>query len=177
MLTKDQVLDMKSIGMIFRIIKTGVETNGQSLEMEWELLPHQAGTPVHIHPLADEYYKVLEGKMEVNINGHWKVLNKGEELTVRKGTAHTFRNPENTLTKVFNTHSPAMKFDEYFKGLHDIVARLSSGKNEKLKTNLNVAVHMSMLMKKYPEEIISLNPPGFIVSILNTVGKLRGIKV
>jgi mannose-6-phosphate isomerase-like protein (cupin superfamily) len=177
MIPTKQVLDITPIGMILRVVKTGAETNGQALEMEWELLPFQSGTPVHLHPFAEEYYKILEGKMEVNMNGKWQLLQAGDVLTVPKGTPHTFRNPDNSITRVYNIHSPAMRFDAYFKGLHDIVTKLSAGKNEKLKMNLDVAMHMSVLMKKYPEEIISVNPPNFIVSILNGIGKLRGIKV
>jgi mannose-6-phosphate isomerase-like protein (cupin superfamily) len=177
MISTKQVLDITPIGMILHIVKTGAETNGQTLEMEWELLPFQSGTPVHLHPFAEEHYKILEGKMEVNINGNRQLLQAGDALTVPKGTSHTFRNPGNNVTRVYNIHSPAMRFDEYFQGLHNIVTKLSSGKNEKLKMNLDVAMHMSVLMKKYPEEIVSVKPPNFIVSILNGIGKLRGIKV
>lgn len=177
MLTPNQTLDMTPIGGVFHVVKTPQQTNGQSLEMEWELLPASGGTPVHIHPSAKETYKVIEGQLEVNIDGKWKILLRGEELTVLEGIPHTFRNPTNSLTRVFNIHSPAMRFDEYFEGLNNIVAKLSQGGNKKLKMNLTTATHLSMLMKKYRAEIVSVNPPDFIVSLLNIVGKIRGIKV
>ncbi len=177
MLTSNQTLDMTPVGMIFHIVKTPGETQGQSLEMEWELLPKSDGTPVHIHPFADESYKVLEGQLDVNINGEWKTLKQGEEFTVNKGVPHTFRNPLDAITRVYNTHAPAMQFDDYFEGLSNIVTKLSSGRKEKLKMNLNAATHLCMLMKKYKAEMVSVNPPGFIVSLLNGIGKLRGIKV
>jgi mannose-6-phosphate isomerase-like protein (cupin superfamily) len=173
----DQTLDMTPIGVVFHIRKTSQESNGKIFEMEWELLPEAGGTPVHIHPLAVETYKVLEGKLEVNVNGKWKTLGKGQELTVGKGVPHTFRNPTDTLTRVYNSHAPAMQFEAYFKDLRDIVAKLSSGKKEKLKMNLNAVIHLSMLMKKYPAEIRSVNPPDFVVSMMNGMGKLRGIKL
>ena len=177
MLTSNQMLDMTPIGMIFRITKTAEQTNGQSLEMEWELLPKADGTPVHIHPAAKETYKVIEGQLEVNVNGRWKLLQQGEELTVPEGAPHTFRNPTGNLTRVYNTHAPAMCYDEYFEGLSKIVSKLSQGSKEKLKVDLNAATHLSMLMKKYKAEIISVNPPNFIVSVLNKIGKMRGLKV
>jgi hypothetical protein len=58
-----------------------------------------------------------------------------------------------------------------------VVSRLSQGSKEKLKINLNSATHLSMLMKKYKEEIVSVNPPNFIVSVLNRIGKIQGLKV
>jgi mannose-6-phosphate isomerase-like protein (cupin superfamily) len=177
MLTANQTLDMKPIGMVFQIVKTPADTNGRTLEMEWQLMPNASGTPVHIHPNAEESYRVLEGQLELNINGKWQILRSGEEATVTAGTPHTFRNPINAVTRVYNTHSPAMKFDEYFEALSSIVNKLSGGNQEKLKMSLNVATHLSMLMKKYPEEIVSVNPPDFVMSLLNIIGKIRGLKV
>ena len=177
MLTANQSLDMTPIGMVFHIVKTPIDTNGQALEMEWELMPNSGGTPLHIHPHAEESYKVLEGQLELNIDGKWQILRSGEEATVRAGTPHTFRNPINGVTRVYNTHSPAMKFDEYFEALSSIVNKLSGGHKEKLKMSLNVATHLSRLMKKYPEEIVSVNPPDFVMSLLNIIGKMRGLKV
>jgi len=172
-----KTLDMTPVGMIFHIVKTPMETNGETLEMEWELLPGNDGTPVHIHPYAIESYKVLEGQLEVNTNGEWKTLKQGEELTVNKGVPHTFRNPLDTVTRVYNIHSPAMEFYNYFEGLCNIVDKLSSGKKEKLKMNLIAVTYLSMLMKKYKEEMVSVNPPGFVISVMNRVGKIMGLKV
>jgi mannose-6-phosphate isomerase-like protein (cupin superfamily) len=177
MVTANQTLDMTPIGMVFHVVKTADDTNGKSLEIEWQLLPNADGTPLHVHPKASESYKVLEGQLEVNINGTWRPLQQGEELTVPPGTPHTFRNPLNSITRVYNIHTPAMHFGEYFEGLNNVVQKLSDGSTAPLKTNFNVATHLSMLMKKYKEEIVSVNPPNFAVSILNIIGKLRGIKI
>ena len=177
MLVSNQTLDMTPIGMIFRIIKTPEQTNGQALEMEWELLDKADGTPVHIHPSADETYTVLEGQLAVNVDGQWKTLKQGEELTISKGVPHTFRNAIDGRTRVYNTHSPAMQFDHYFEALNNIVTKLSSGSKEKLKMNLNAITHLSMLMKKYKAEVVSVNPPNFVVSVMNIIGNIRGLKV
>lgn len=177
MLNPNQTLDMSPIGAVFHVVKTSQQTDGNTLEMEWELLPASGGTPLHIHPSAKETYRVIEGELEVNVDGKWKLLRKGEELTVPEGIPHTFRNPLNSVTRVYNIHSPAMRFGEYFEGLNKIVDKLSHGGKGKLKMNLNTATHLSMLMKKYSEEIISVKPPDFVVSLLNRVGKVKGIKI
>ena len=70
-----------------------------------------------------------------------------------------------------------MRFDDYFEGLSNAVEKLSNGSKSKLEMDLNVATHLSMLMKKYKEEIVSVNPPNFVVSMLDTIGKIRGLKV
>ncbi|MEJ8755680.1 cupin domain-containing protein [Pontibacter sp. H259] len=168
---------MSPIGMIFRIVKTAAQTKGQSLEMEWELLPQTDGAPIHIHPQASESYRVLQGQVEINIDGQWHWLHQGEELTVPAGIPHTFRNPTENVSKVYNVHSPAMNFEGYFSDLHHIVDKLSGQGQEKLRLNLKTVTYLAMLMKKYPKEIISVNPPNFIVSLLNMLGKARRLEV
>jgi mannose-6-phosphate isomerase-like protein (cupin superfamily) len=64
MLTSNQTLDMTPIDAVFHIAKASQETNGQSLEIKWKLLPTSGGTPHHIHPSAKETYKVIEGQLD-----------------------------------------------------------------------------------------------------------------
>jgi len=168
---------MAPIGMVCTVVKTAAQTNGQSLEMEWRLQPNTGGTPVHIHPTAKETYKVLQGQLEVSVNCKWQMLNTGDELTILQGTPHTFRNPSNHITRVYNTHTPALHFGEYFTGLRNIVQKLSGGGTKKLHMNFNTATHLCMLMKKHKQELVSVSPPRFIVTILNSIGKIRGLKV
>lgn len=177
MLQANQTLDMTPIGMVFHIVKTASQTNGQSLEMEWQLLPKADGTPLHIHPTAVETYKVLEGQLELNVNGNWLLLQAGQRMSVPAGTPHTFRNPTNGLVKVYNTHAPAMQFGDYFEGLQAIVEKLARGNPKKLTLNLTTVTHLSMLMKKYSREMVSVNPPSVIVTLLNLLGKWRGFNV
>ncbi|MFD2515927.1 cupin domain-containing protein [Pontibacter locisalis] len=177
MLVAEQKLDLSPIGMVLHVVKTAKETKGASLEMEWELLPKADGTPLHIHPNAQECYHVLEGQMEINVNGKWMVLKSGESFTVPEGVPHTFRNPTNEIVRVYNTHTPALMFDQYFEGLATVVNKLAAGKQERLKMNFNAANHLAMLMKKYKAEIVSVNPPAFIINLLNIIGKIRGLHV
>ena len=177
MQSNKHIMDMTPIGMIFEVVKSAEQTQGKSLEMEWQLLPKSGGTPVHVHPAATEHYKVLEGQLEVCLNGKWQTLNTGEEVIVPAGTPHTFRNPSDRVTRVYNTHSPAMQFAEYFEGLHSIVQKLSVGGSKPMAMNFNTVTHLSMLMKKHSKELLSVSPPNVIVSLLSKIGKMRGLKV
>jgi mannose-6-phosphate isomerase-like protein (cupin superfamily) len=177
MQNKQQILYMTPIGMVCTVVKSAAQTNGQSLEMEWRLQPYTGGTPVHIHPTAKETYKVLEGQLEVYLQGRWRLLTAGEELAIPEGAPHTFRNPTGNTTRVYNTHAPALHFAEYFTGLRNIVQKLSHRGTKKLAMNLNTATHVCMLMKKHRQELVAVKPPRLVVSLLNLVGKLRGLKV
>lgn len=172
----DYTLDMSPIGMIFYVLKASDYTDGQRLEMEWKLLPKADGTPLHIHPAAAESYSVLEGELEVNLNGKWQTLTIGQSLTVPPGTAHTFRNKSDGITRIYNTHHPAMQFDKFFAGLCKVVNKHAKS-DEKMKMDFGVIMDLSMLMKKYKNEMVSVKPPNFIVSILNIVGKIAGKRI
>lgn len=86
--------------MVFHVIKTYEDTRGKSLEMEWEQLPGADGTPLNIHPTAEETYRVLEGQVEINVNGKWILLQAGEELRGKAGVTHTFRNATEKYARV-----------------------------------------------------------------------------
>ena len=177
MIKDNRILDLTPIDTIFSIKKTSAETNGSAFEMEWELFPYSEGTPLHIHPCAKEKYTILEGSMDVFINGKWQTLSKGETITVHEGIPHTFKNSSDKITRVYNVHEPAMQFENYFRDLAKVVNKLSGNGKNKLKMNFTVATYMSMLMNKYPDEIVSVKPPAFATKILSSLGKLRGCKI
>ena len=70
---------------------------------------------------------------------------------------------------MYNAHRPAMKFGEYFVRLHKLA---NSDAIRSQKKTLKTILHLSMLMATYPDEIRSVNPPAFVVSVLATLGRL-----
>ena len=100
MLKVGDVLDLGPLGMKFYIKKTAAETNGQSFEMDMELVPQTDAGIIHIHPHAIESYEVLQGKFDVYVNGKWRTLSVGEKAVVDKGVPHTFRNASSETTAV-----------------------------------------------------------------------------
>ena len=164
-------LDLSPIGAIFSVVRTGEDTNGGALEMEWELAPHASGTPVHIHPHATESYAVLEGQLDVLIDGTWRTLVVGESASVPPGVPHTFRNPNSGVSRVRNTHAPAMRFGEYFGTIHRIVA---SGSVAHDRMTPKAMLYLAVVMLGFKPEIISVRPPHFIVALSAGVAKLLG---
>ena len=174
MLRAGDVLDLSPIGAVFRITKTAAETHGRSFEMEWELAPETGGTPLHIHPHALESYQVLQGELDVYIDGTWKTLTPGEKVVVDLGVPHTFRNASQTTARVHNTHEPAMRFDEYFEGLQRIV---NSGAVAEGKVTPKAILHLSVLMTSFRDEIRSVRPPYAVTRIFAVFGRLLGYRV
>lgn len=174
MLKSGNVLDLGPLGAKFTIKKTAAETEGQSFEMEWELDPKTGGTPIHIHPHATETYEVLEGNLDLYVDGTWRTLTAGERLTVEKGVPHTFRNGTAAPARVYNTHAPALRYSEYFEGLCSIVDRgILSAKGITPKAIL----HLAILMTTYKDEIISVRPPNALMRLFGLFGRALGYRL
>jgi mannose-6-phosphate isomerase-like protein (cupin superfamily) len=172
-----KVLDMSPLGMIFTIQKTAADTRGKSLDLHWELLPgcNMKDPLIHTHPNAIETYEVLEGEMEFYVKDRWLSAKKGDKLSVPIGIAHTFRNPTNEIVRVYNTHQPALKMEEYFKEIVRILDKLTKNRTQPFKMNLETKLYMGVLMSRYRNEIIATSPPDFALRIMGFLGKLKGI--
>lgn len=157
-----------------RVVKSASETDGRSLEMEWELAPQSGGTPLHVHPHASESYEVLEGKLDVNVAGAWHTLSEGERRVVQAGVPHTFRNPSSGVTRVYNTHQPAMAFGEYFAKLESIA---NSGAVKDGRVSPKALLMLAVLMTSHEDEIRSVQPPHFVMRILAFFGRMLGFGV
>ena len=174
MLKAGDVLDLGALGMKFFITQTAAETGGRSFDMEWELAPNTGGTPVHIHPHAMETYETVEGELDLYFDGSWRTLLAGQRLVVPAGVPHTFRNSSDQVTRVLNSHQPALRYDGYFEGLGRIVSR---GIVSSQKMTPKVILHLAVLMTSYREEIVSVRPPDTLMRLLGRVGRLLGYQV
>lgn len=171
MIQSGDVLDLRPLDTRFHIKRTGVETDGRALEMEWELGPKTGGTPVHIHPHASESYEVIEGRLDVYVKNAWTTLSPGDRVTVEPGVPHTFRNAGSEVARVYNVHQPAMRFGEYFYRLNKVV---NSGVVSSSGMTLEAMLHLAILMTSYPGEIRSVRPPNAIMRAIAAVGRMLG---
>ena len=123
MAVKDQILDMSPLRMIFTVVRSKEDSDGKSLDLEWELLPqcNMIDPLYHIHPEAIETYHILEGEMEFYIKNKWISAKKGDKLKVDIGVKHAFRNPTDKIVKVYNTHEPALDMEDYFEDTCKVV--------------------------------------------------------
>lgn len=169
MLESGDVLVLGPLGTRFTVRRTPAESSGASFDMEWELAPHTGGTPLHLHPHATEAYEVLEGFLDVHVDGAWKTMSTGERLAVAPNAPHTFRNASDTVKRVFNTHQPAMRFDEYFGELNRIA---NSGVIRPDRMTLPAILSLAVLMTSHQDEIRSVRPPHFVMRAFALVGRM-----
>lgn len=178
MAIKNQILDMTPVGMRFNVLQAGADTGGKSLDLHWELLPkcNMKDPLIHMHPHAIETYEVLEGEMEFYVKDHWLPAKKGDKLTVQKGVKHAFRNPTENIVRVYNTHQPAFRMENYFEDVCKVLDKLTFNGRQDFRMNLKSMMYMSVLMNNYRNEIIARNPPDVAIKLLGFISKLTGIR-
>jgi mannose-6-phosphate isomerase-like protein (cupin superfamily) len=172
----DRHLDFHpGIPMRWEITRTTTETNGELFEATNWLDPHMPGPPVHVHPTAEESYEVVEGTIDVFVDGKWKTATAGEKVTVPAGVPHTLRNTSDHATRIVNVHAPALQFEQFFREMQGLIR---SGKIKRLPPKEpRSAIYAAMLFGKYPQEIITKKPPNGVFKALALLGRGLGFKL
>ncbi|MCC6817034.1 MAG: cupin domain-containing protein [Saprospiraceae bacterium] len=104
-------ITLKSTGETITFVKTGKDTGGVFTEIICTIPAGKQGPPPHIHPLQDEVFEVIEGKLELSAKGKKIVLEQGQSFNVTAKTAHTFSNPLDRETKFRATYKPALDIE------------------------------------------------------------------
>ena len=81
----------------------------------FEMEPHTDGAAPHLHRAHVDSFYVLEGELEVTLDGETRQLHPGDLATVPPETVHAFRNASGGRVRFLNLHTPGMGFDEYIR--------------------------------------------------------------
>jgi len=90
----------------------GAETGGQFC-MFTEITPPGGGPPPHYHLLEDEWFLLLQGRMEFFLNDNWQEVPVGTAVFAPRQEVHTFRNPGDVPSTML-IHTMPAGFDEFF---------------------------------------------------------------
>jgi mannose-6-phosphate isomerase-like protein (cupin superfamily) len=163
------------MGMRWEITRSTEDTAGALFEATNWIDPDMPGPPVHVHPSAEESYEVIEGALEVFMDGSWRPVRAGETATVRVGVPHSVRNSSDKPARIVNVHKPAQKFESFFRDMHRLI---HEGKIKRLPPKEpRSAIYAAMLFGKYPDEIRATKPPNGVFRALALAGKALRFKV
>ena len=104
----------------------GKDTGGAYAIFEFTSPPHLPAPPPHLHTNCDECVYVLEGVLNLQLDGREVTLGPGGFAVARKGTVHTLRNGGDVPMRVMTTLAPAI-FEGYFDELAELAASLPPG--------------------------------------------------
>ena len=105
-----------------------VRSDDEELEVEAIYSPGSAAPPNHFHPAQDEAFEILEGSMQVRIDGGPETtLSAGETLDVPRGTPHTMWNGADVPARTRWITRPAGRTEGWFRTLDSFQRRTEAG--------------------------------------------------
>jgi quercetin dioxygenase-like cupin family protein len=76
--------------------------------------------PVHIHPNQDEFILVLDGTLDLKLDGVWTKAHAGDLARLPRGIPHGYFNKSDKPARALFWVSPAGKLEALFRALHDL---------------------------------------------------------
>ena len=109
------------IGHEITIKLTCRETNGEYFVFE-DVTPPGVGVPLHMHRHEDEFFRILEGEFEFQLDQQIQKVTSGAMATFPKGIPHAFRNVGTTPGRIVFTVMPGVNFEKFFEELGSLPA-------------------------------------------------------
>jgi mannose-6-phosphate isomerase-like protein (cupin superfamily) len=82
---------------------------------EFDLDPETDGAGPHLHRRHVDSFYVLDGELELIVDGRTVAARPGGLVHVPPATVHAFRNASHAHVRFLNLHTPGMRFDEYIR--------------------------------------------------------------
>jgi quercetin dioxygenase-like cupin family protein len=102
------------LGQRLDFLATGETTGGQYSLFHVFIPAGPPGPLPHTHRNADEFFFVVEGRIEIFFEDAWRALGPGQFLHVPRGTIHTFRNMTTDAARMLSGFVPS-GFEWFFR--------------------------------------------------------------
>jgi quercetin dioxygenase-like cupin family protein len=99
-------------GQSLYFLSTARQTNGRELVLESSYHGPGPEPRPHYHPQQEELFEVLQGALQVRLNGQLRTLHRGEKLRIAPGQVHSMWNEQPGRTIVRWTTRPALRTEE-----------------------------------------------------------------
>ena len=159
---------------VFR--KTARETSGELLQVDWIGSPGWTTGPDHVHPLQEERFEVVSGKLGLRVEGVERVHSAGEVIVAPAGSAHAAWNAGDDTVNVLVDFRPALRTEKAFETLAGLAR---DGKTNKAGAPSDPLL-LALVLREYEDEIYFVRPPlavqRVILGALARVARLLGYR-
>ena len=84
------------------------------------VFPEESFVPPHVHPHQDEYIYVLEGRIDLILDGKKQYANVGDLVRMPRGIPHAFFNNSGLPAKALFWAAPAGKLLALYQRIHNM---------------------------------------------------------
>lgn len=131
------------------------------------------GPPIHRHPAQEEFFKVLEGQLQVYLTNKWVNLAQGDSIIIPKNAAHSYRSRDKNDCIFEYKLTPGKDFSGMMRTFEHLI---QTGKLKSV-SDLKSIIHLAMTFKKYNNDVKSVVPPPFVITVMAFIGKVLGYRV
>ena len=152
-----QVLENPVSGerIVFR--ETAGDTGGELLAIDLELSPDGHAPGVHIHPLQQERFEVVSGRIRFRKGLRTAIAEPGDVVVVPPGTAHAFANAGPGEARARVEVRPALRMEELFE-----TAVALAGEGRTTRRGLPRPLDLALFVGEYRDEVHGAFPPAWL---------------
>ena len=156
------------------VIRIGTEeSGGEMLVADMNVSPGGRVAAEHVHPILDEWFTVLSGRVGFRINGRESAAEIGRRLHVTPGTVHDWWNAGEDEAHVVVEVSPATRFEEAISTTFGLAREGKT--NAKGMPNL---LQLALLSREFEDVLYFTKPPRAVqkalFAVLAPVARLLG---
>ena len=111
---------LRALGDEVTVLLSGEQTGG-AFTMVQVVSPPGGGPPPHWHTHEDEWFFILEGRVELWKEGVWAEVPAGTAIFLPRGVPHTYRNCGDTPLRMI-VHAAPAGFEVFFERLAAVCA-------------------------------------------------------
>ncbi len=102
---------LEATGEMITFVKTAADTNGEFVEAIAFLPAGGEGPPPHRHPLQNEEFEVIDGRVSVECDGKKQELGKGQTFLVPANSLHRFYSSDSNEVKLKASFQPGLNIE------------------------------------------------------------------
>jgi mannose-6-phosphate isomerase-like protein (cupin superfamily) len=161
--------------MYWEIVRSAEDTDGEVLEANAWLGPHSPSPPVHVHDNVEDSFEIVEGRLDVKLDGTWRTYGPGERAAAAPGHRHTLRNSHDEPVRFVNRHRPAADNEGFFR---DMALLASTGRmGAGVPHTPRQAIYAAMLFRAHPTAIRQSRVQRFAFATLSGLGRMLGMSL
>jgi quercetin dioxygenase-like cupin family protein len=144
------------------VVRVGTEeTGGELLVADVYVRPGGAVAGEHVHPVIEESFTVVSGRVGFRLDGRESIAEPGERLRVPAGVAHDWWNAGEEEAHVVVEVSPAARFEEAIANTFGLA---QDGKTDaKGMPNL---LQLALLAREFEDVLYFTSPPRAVQRLL-----------
>lgn len=158
------------------IQQTAASTNGRLLAFELTLPPGGHVPASHVHPVIEERFKIIAGRMRFRRGLRHVTANSGQTVVVPPGTVHRFANAGDEEAHVLVEARPALRMET----LLEVTAELAR-EGRTLANGAPRPLEMALFLKEFEQEVRVPWVPASVVDMvtasLTRIARQRGVRL